>query len=95
MGAWGPGIKDNDRALDFAINVVRESYEAAECNEDFLLVGDMMISYKYILNEEEFAKMSEVINEEIANINDWTEDCREKRLTILNELLENLKKRRI
>lgn len=93
MGAWGTGIKQNDRALDFAIMVIRNGFEIATDNEDYLILADMCINYKYILNKEELDVLNKAIKEEVANIDNWKEECREDRIKILTKISEEIKRR--
>lgn len=91
MRVYGVGVTENDIALDFAMDVIKDIFKVAESNEQYLLLADMSIKYKYILDEDEYIKILKVITEEILNICNWEEIFREDRLNVLLELREEIK----
>ena len=90
MGAWGTGIYDNDMALDFKNILIDLAFEKAELNEDFLVIADMVKNKDYTLSIYQSAKLVEVIDQELHNLEYWKENKRDERKKMLLNLLQEI-----
>lgn len=96
MGAWGTGMDDNDRALDFMGDVMDYMFNKAYYNEDILVIAKLTIDNPNIFTiseEEHYKKIFDTINEELDNLNCWKEECKEDRKQKLKKLKKEIKNR--
>lgn len=93
METWSPYVYDNDIALNFMWNTVCEAFQRAESNEEYLVVADLFIKYGAVDEVGNIIeKLTEVIKKELSDdiINEWKEDYRDSRKTLLNDMLQKI-----